>query len=161
MELLPPGAEVLEVGSGPGLHARHLEERGLRVRRTDGARAFVERLRAQGHTADLLDVRTDALPGPLDAVLASAVLLHLTRAEMADFLRRAAVAVRAGGVLAFSVKVGDGEAWSTAKLGLPRFFVYWREPALREVLREAGWTVLDVEHVAARENWLMVTARPA
>jgi len=40
-----------------------------------------------------------------------------------------------GGVVAFTVKEGDGAEWSTAKLGLPRHFAYWREPAVRDPLR--------------------------
>jgi hypothetical protein len=30
-----------------------------------------------------------------------------------------------------TLKEGDGEEWRTVKLGLPRHFTYWREPALR------------------------------
>jgi len=66
---------VLELGSGPGWDAAHLESRGVRVTRTDATRAFVEMLRAAGHDARLLDVRTDALGGAYEAVLADAVLL--------------------------------------------------------------------------------------
>ena len=49
---------ILEIGSGPGREAAYIEARGPRVTRTDGARAFVEMMRADGHEAELLDVRT-------------------------------------------------------------------------------------------------------
>lgn len=111
---------VLEFGSGPGWDASYLESRGPRVVRTDGAPAFVAMLRAAGHSARLLDVRVDDFGGPYDAVLADAVLLHLTREEFVDVLRRARRAVRSGGLLALTLKEGDGEAWTQAKLGLPR-----------------------------------------
>jgi SAM-dependent methyltransferase len=151
---------VLELGSGPGEDARYLEGRGVRVVRTDGAPAFVARLEALGHEARLLDVRTGDLGGPYDAVLADAVLLHLQRAELADLLVRTRRAVRAGGWLAATLKEGDGEGWSTAKLGLPRFFTYWRAPALRTALEAAGWQVVSLEHVEGRtEPWLFVLAR--
>lgn len=66
------------------------------------------------------------------------------------------------GVLAFTVKEGDGEGWSEAKLDLPRFFTYWREPAARTALECAGWAVLSIDHVAGRhEPWLYVLARTA
>jgi hypothetical protein len=151
---------VLEIGSGPGWDADHLEFRGLRVVRTDAVSAFVERLRAAGHDARLLDVRTGELGGPYQAVLANAVLPHLDRDQFEDVLRRARCAVVVGGALGFTVKEGDGAGWSDHKLGLPRHFTYWREPALRAVLRRTGWRVDYLDHVAVRDNcWLRVLAR--
>ncbi len=47
-----------------------------------------------------------------------------------------------------------------AKLGRPRHFTYWREPAVRAALTDTGWQVLWLEHVAGRvEPWLFVIAR--
>lgn len=153
------GKRVLELGSGHGWDAAYLEAHGLLVVRTDGAIAFVEMMRADGHVANLLDVRRDDFGGPYDAVLADAVLLHLSRDEFAGATVRAHGAVAAGGVLALTLKDGDGEAWSTAKLGLPRFFTYWREPAVRELLEAAGWIVDSIDHVDGNtEPWLYVLA---
>lgn len=154
---VPPGGQVLEVGSGPGHDAQHLEDRGLVVDRTDATPAFVERLQQQGHRARLLDLRTGDLGGPYDAVLANAVLLHLDRSEAGRALAACRAATRDGGVLALTLKEGDGEAWSEAKLGRPRWFVYWREEPLRAALDAAGWQVLALRHVEGRqEPWLHV-----
>jgi SAM-dependent methyltransferase len=151
------GSRVLEIGTGPGLEAAYLEARGLVVDRTDATAAFVERLREQGHAARLLDVRSGDLGGPYDAVLANAVLLHLDRAEFAAALRACASATRTGGLLAVTLKEGDGESWSTAKLHAPRWFVYWREDALRDLLEQVGWSVLDLRTMQGRhEPWLHV-----
>ncbi len=155
------GARVLELGSGPGHDAALLERHGLHVDRTDATAAFVAMLRADGHAARLLDARRDDFGGPYDVVLADAVLLHLSRSECAHALRRARAAVRDGGLLAVTVKEGDGEAWSTAKLGQPRHFTYWREPDLRAVLAATAWDPIAVEHVTGREPWLYVVAGTA
>jgi 2-polyprenyl-3-methyl-5-hydroxy-6-metoxy-1,4-benzoquinol methylase len=156
----PAGARVLEIGSGPGLDAAVLEHRGFSVRRTDATAAFVEMLRAQGHQADLLDVRTDDVGGPYDVVFAQAVLLHIDRAELVGVLARLAAAVPPGGLLAISLKEGDGEEWSSHKVELPRHFVYWREEPLRAVLSEAGWAPVVVEHLATpHEPWLVSLSR--
>ena len=153
---------VLEVGSGPGMDAEYLERRGLNVSRTDATPAFVEMMRAAGHEARLLDIRTSDLGGPWGAVLAQAVLLHLDRAQLADALQRIRQAVTDGGVLAFTVKEGDGDAWSEAKLDLPRHFTYWREGPLRDVLAQTRWAVISIDHIAGRvEPWLYVMARAA
>ena len=136
--LLPAGAEVLEIGSGPGRDADALESRGLRVRRTDATAAFVERLRRHGHHAELLDVLTDQLGGPYDGIWASAVLLHFDREVLADVLGRCRAAVRPAGLLGFSMKEGDGERWTTAKLDAPRYYVYWRPDELLALVRLAA-----------------------
>lgn len=153
---------LLELGSGTGRDAAYLEDLEVAVVRTDATPAFVEMLRATGHDARLLDARRDDLGSPYDGVLAMAMLLHLTRAEVLELFVKARRAVRPGGVLAFTVKEGDGDGWSEAKLGRPRYFVYWREHELRAVLVTAGWTPVSVEHVSgSQEPWLFVIAEPA
>jgi SAM-dependent methyltransferase len=163
------GGRVLEVGSGPGRDAALLETLGLDVRRTDITPAFVDLLRGHGHAADVLDPLTDDLddparPGtPYDGVWASASLLHVDRADLPALLTRLAEATRPGGVLAVSLKEGDGEAWSThGFVGAPRRFVYWREEGLRAALDAAGWDVVEINHTrSARtgEPWLDAQAR--
>lgn len=151
---------VLELGSGPGTDAAYLEQRGVRVLRTDATPAFVQRLRDAGHDARTLDARRDDFGGPYNAVLANAVLLHLSRSQFAEAIRRARASARPAGVLAITLKEGDGERWSTAKLDRPRHFTFWREPAVRSVLESAGWTDVVVDHVVGRaEQWLYVIAR--
>ena len=162
LALVPPGAHVLELGSGPGRDADALEAAGLRVDRTDGTRAFVDRLRAEGHDARLLDLRHEGWGGPYDAVFANAVLLHVDRAATGAVLGRARGAVRPGGVLAATVKHGDGEGWSDRKLADPRWFTYWTADALAAAVRAAGWSdvvVRETTRPGAEERWLTVTAR--
>ena len=159
-EALVGGGRVLELGSGPGWDASYLETRGVHVDRSDVTRAFVDRLRARGHAARILDARDDDYGGPYDAVLAAAVLLHLSRPQFEQALCTARRATRPGGVLGVTLKEGDDAAWTTAKLGRPRYFTYWREPELGDCLTRAGWRAESIEHVAGRaEPWLFVLAR--
>jgi 2-polyprenyl-3-methyl-5-hydroxy-6-metoxy-1,4-benzoquinol methylase len=154
------GARVLEVGSGPGVDADRLEALGFTVRRTDATRAFVELQRADGHEADVLDVRTDDLGGPYDVVLAHAVLLHIDRTELPAVLARLRSAVRPGGLLALTLKEGDGEEWSSHKVELPRHFTYWRLEPLRDALLGAGWEPVVLEVTTAPYSpWLRSVSR--
>ncbi len=75
---------MLEIGSATGRDAAVLEARGLKVRRTDATPAFVDRLRADGVAADVLNVITDELGGPWDAIYAGAVFLHLNVLELTN-----------------------------------------------------------------------------
>jgi SAM-dependent methyltransferase len=154
-ETVGPGAFCLELGSGPGRDALLLEQRGLRVRRTDATPAFVDRLRADGYDADVLDVRVDSFGGPYDLIWADAVLLHLDRTEFAAALRAARRAVPVGAHLAITLKEGDAERWESRRLGLPRWFTYWREPELRAELAAAGWSVVALDRVPGpADRWL-------
>lgn len=154
-----PGAYVLELGSGPGRDARYLEARGLRVQRSDATSAFVALLREEGFEARVLDVRRDDLGGPWDAIYANAVLLHLDRADLAHALVAIRSAVVVGGVLAFTLKEGDGERWTESRLGVPRWFAFWRRDDLAQVLERAGWVVESIEHRdGPNDAWLHVLA---
>jgi len=153
--LLPAGSRMLELGTGPGCDALFFEAHDVRVQRTDGTRAFVERLRFSGHQAEVLDVTTDPFGGPFDVVFANAVLLHLTIDQFDTVLAKAARAVRPDGLLVFTVKEGDGTEWTTTKLDRPRYFTYWREQAIRAHLTTAGWSPISLEHTQGLlEPWL-------
>ncbi|MEO6997184.1 MAG: class I SAM-dependent methyltransferase [Terracoccus sp.] len=161
----PPG-EILEIGSAHGRDALTIESRGRTVRRTDATVAFVQMLREQGHRADVLNVLTDELTNDehptYAAVLANAVFLHFTPAELAVVLTKVRAALTEDGLLAFSVKRGDGSEWSDHKLGVPRFFQYWQPEPLAEHVEAAGLTVRDlaVDPANPRE-WVRVVARAA
>lgn len=157
-----PGASVLEVGSGPGHDADRLETLGFTVRRTDATRAFVEMQLADGHQVDVLDVRHGDLGGPYDVVFANAVLLHVDRTELPAVLARLQGAVVPGGLLALTLKEGDGEEWSSHKVGLPRHFTYWRPGPLRAALVSAGWEPVVLEATPqAYGPWLRSLSRRA
>jgi len=153
------GGFLLELGSGPGRAAMYLEDKYLRVRRTDAAPIFIDMMRADGHHADVLDIRTDAFGGPYDAILATSVLLHLSRDEFENVLQRANAAVAPDGVLAFTIKKGLGSGPGTTKSGSSQQFTCWREPELRDVLARTGWVPALLEHVDADEPWMCVIAR--
>lgn len=159
---------VLEIGSGGGRDALALEARGIGVRRTDIAQGFVDLLRGEGFEADRLDPLTNDLsdprrPGtPFDGVLACACLIHVARADLGRVLARLAAATRPGGRLHASVREGDGEDVSVD--GPLRYTeTYWREPALRSVLADAGWVVDDIRRCTGRpgDRWLSVRASRA
>jgi SAM-dependent methyltransferase len=154
------GGSVLEIGSAGGRDAIQLEERGLTVRRTDVSSAFVELMGSRGYAAELLDPLTDELGGPYDGVWASACLLHVERADLPAVLGNLARATRPGGPLALWLKEGDGEEWSLhGQVRAPRRYVYWREPALRTLLTDAGWRVDDVAHGPGRTGQASLTVR--
>jgi 2-polyprenyl-3-methyl-5-hydroxy-6-metoxy-1,4-benzoquinol methylase len=158
---VPAGGTVLEVGSGPGWDADLVEAQGLSVRRTDITTAFIDLQAARGKVVDRLDVTTDDLGGPYDAVLALAVLQHVERAQLPAVLGRIAGALAPGGAFLVSVREGDGEQWEVGDSGNPYFTVMWREPDFCDLLEDAGlrleWRA-DAED-SEESHWLAFLAR--
>ena len=135
---VPAGGTALEIGSGPGWDADLLEANGVSVRRTDITRAFIDLQAARGKAVERLDVTTDELGGPYDAVLALAVLQHVERPAMPAVVGRVATALAPGGAFLVSLREGDGEQWEVGDSGNPYFTVLWREMDFCDVLEDAG-----------------------
>lgn len=162
LDHLDKSAAILEFGSAFGRDADYMESQGYRVQRTDASAGFVSLLQKQGHDAKLLNALTDPLPSNLDMVFASAVLLHFTREEAGEVIRKVYAALRDHGRFVFSLKIGDGEETSDAKLGAPRYFCYWQAPAIEKVLADAGFDNVKITTAgdprANRPYWLLISA---
>jgi SAM-dependent methyltransferase len=158
---LAPNARIIEIGSAFGRDAAYLASKNFVVECTDAAPGFVEELRARGFRAKTFNVLTDAFDGAYDLILANAVLLHFDRDQTPGVLAKARAALNPGGRLAFSLKGGDGEGWSSAKLGAPRYFCYWRAEQLAPLLRAAGfaqWSIVEARMNRAHADWIYVVA---
>lgn len=164
LALVTPQGHILELGSGFGRDANYIEARGYHVDRTDVTPGFVDYLRSRGHEARLLNALTDDFGGPYDLVFADAVLLHFIPEQLVHVLRKSATALNPAGIIAFTVKIGDGPAWRTEKFADARFFYLWREAPLREHITKAGLEIIEIgEHESTNRpglNWLHVIARP-
>lgn len=158
---VPKEARILELGSAFGRDAEYLTTLGYTVTCTDATPGFVDLLQAKGFDAKLLNAITDDLPRELDYVLANAVLLHFTRTEAGQVISKVFAALRRGGTFAFTLKQGTGEGWSEEKLGAPRYFYYWTEPRIREVLGAAGFNDIQIggDRLVGSTIWLQIVAK--
>lgn len=140
------GGLILEIGSGPGWDADFLETLGVRVRRTDATRRFLELQAARGKQGDRLDVITDDLGGPYDAVVAQYVLFHVPRDRIDAVLAKIAAALRPRGAFLVTMREGEGET------GGNYHEVYWRRNDFAERLKVAGLAVLWDEPSVGSDN---------
>lgn len=160
---LPEAPRVLELGSAFGRDASYMAALGIEAECTDAVPGFVDHLKAKGFDARIFNVLTDKLDVRYDLILANAVLLHFTLPEFRTVLTKLHAALKPGGRLAFSLKAGQGEEWSDAKIGAPRFFRYWQEDQVAAELEAAGFGVrqIDLAHTDRKHgDWLFVIASP-
>jgi 2-polyprenyl-3-methyl-5-hydroxy-6-metoxy-1,4-benzoquinol methylase len=161
VDAVPTGGTALELGSGPGWDADFVESQGVAVRRTDITAGFIDFQAERGKHVEKLDVTSDELGGPYDAVMALAVLQHVDRAQIPALLRGVSAALRPGGVFLVAIREGVGEFWEVGHSGNPYFTVLWGESAFSALLQDAG---LEVEwsragHDSEESRWLMLLAR--
>ncbi len=157
---VPQDAKILEIGSGTGKDATYIESKGFTVQRTDASQGFINLLKSQGEDASLLNVLTDAINGKYDVVFADAVFLHFTEDQLRSVIKKVNDVLSAGGQLLFTLKEGDGEEVTDRKLGGNRYFKYWREADIKELLNDAGFksTIEKVEdYRKGRPGWLFVS----
>lgn len=163
---LPRAGCVLELGSGPGWDADHLEASGVRVRRTDGAAAFCVFQAERGKRAERLDLVHDELASPgwprYDGILCLYVLQHLERVDVHRVLAKTAGALRPGGAALFSVREGVGADWGggTAEHALQYFVSQWTEQEFDTAVAAAGLVPAWRErHTDDEGDWLFVLVR--
>lgn len=159
---LPRDARLLELGSAFGRDAAYIQALGYSLECTDAVPGFVELLTQRGFSARLFNLLTDELAGPYDLIIANAVLLHFNQAEFSQVLAKIKAALGPGGRFAFSLKAGQGEGWSTEKIGAPRYFCYWTPQDLEPHLRAAGfshWKIVQAQTTRAHADWLFVLAQ--
>lgn len=160
---LPPGAPILELGSGGGQDALAMQEAGFAVTASDASPELAaEAERRLGRPVRVM--RFDELDdeAAYAGVWASASLLHAPRAELTGILGRIGRALRPDGLFVASYKAGSAEGRD--RFG--RFYNYLDAPTLLDHYRAAGsWQHLDVRELAgsgydgAPTDWLWVTAR--
>jgi SAM-dependent methyltransferase len=139
LALLPPGASLLDVGCGSGRDSLAFLQQGFRVVPLEPCEALASRaelllrrpvLRRRVQELEEIDA--------FDGIWACASLLHVPARETPAALSRLARALRPGGVLYASYKLGKGEREAE------RFFHDQDEDSLRGLLEGASLTVLKL-----------------
>ena len=149
LELIPPGAAILEVGCGPGTDARALAD-GRRYTGIDlsGVQLRHARVAVPQGTFILGDVlEVDLPPSSFDAVVAFSVFGHIPAARLGELLDRLAVWLRPGGLLCASFGTSDNPGsiepmWLGA---VDMYFASLPPEETERALKAAGYSVLSAE----------------
>lgn len=150
-DALPPGSRILDVGCGTGLPtARQLTDAGHQVLGIDLSPGMLDLAGKNAPSAEFrqLDVAALRAEGPdgvgqFDGIVAFFALLMLPRAEIPYALRLLHGLLRPGGLLTLSMVEADLDDAGIPFLGHTiRVSGYLRDE-LRQVVRDAGFDVVD------------------
>ncbi len=140
IEAMPAGGHVLDLGCGPGLSAAQMAKAGLSVEAYDPVPQMVA-MASQHENVNAQQANFDDVSGiaVYDGIWANFSLLHAPRNEMPKHLSRIAEALKKGGRFHIAVKTGTG----SHRDGLGRFYTYYGEEELTDLLADAGFSVID------------------
>jgi len=158
---LPDLGSIFEFGSASGRDARYLADKGFTVFCTDVIPEALKRLSEQGFKTAEYDFRNDPNPEWIegfDGVFANASLLHAPQDVFENALKNIGLMLRQGGVVAFSLKAGEGEEITFEKMDAPRYFRYHSEPEVRDIMMGLSLEILTFSH-AEQGKWLHVIGR--
>jgi SAM-dependent methyltransferase len=134
---LPRGAQVLDLGCGPGMAAGRMAQAGLSATALDPVPEMVALAAARpGVTARQGTAEAVTEDDHYQGIWANFSLLHAPRSEMPSHLARLAKALRPGGLLHIGLKTGTGEKRDS----LGRLYTYYEEDELTDLLTAAGFT---------------------
>ncbi|GAB3689145.1 class I SAM-dependent methyltransferase [Salinarchaeum chitinilyticum] len=153
-------ARVLDVGCGPGWESATFAEAGYDVFGIDVTNAFLDAASDTAPDGDFarmdmrrLGIAEDAFAG----LWACASFLHVPREAAPATLEGFSRVLEPSGVLALTVKRGDGRRDGDAYEADEREFVLYQPTELRGLVADAGF---DIERVDAdEENWMFLLAR--
>ncbi|MFZ1742236.1 MAG: class I SAM-dependent methyltransferase [Pontixanthobacter sp.] len=164
LDLLEPGAKLLELGCGSGQDSARIIERGFSLVATDGTPAMVAKTKElRGIEARLMRFEELSAVGQYDAVWAHACLIHIARAEFADILAAIHRSLRSGGLHFANFKLGNGEGRDP----LGRLHNFPDEDWLETSYRGAGLNVVQTERYKGEgadgvvRNWFALTVQKA
>lgn len=156
LALLPPAADVLDLGCGNGLPtARLLAGLGHRVTAIDVSAEQVARCRANvpeaaAARAEMTEAAFAA--GSFDAVVSFYAITHVPRERHEALFTRIPGWLRPGGLFAASLGAGETDGVEADWLGVPMAFSHFDADANRALLREAGFALLHDEVAATVED---------
>jgi SAM-dependent methyltransferase len=167
-ELIPAGADVLELGCGAGLPVTATLAAGRNLTGVDISAVQIGLARANVPSArfvqaDLTTLELDA--ATFDAVVAFYSLTHVPRAEHAALFRRIRSWLRPGGLFLASLGVEDSPDEIEADwLGVDMFFSHFSARVNRRLVAEAGLVIERAEVAVEPEDrhdarFLWVAAR--
>jgi SAM-dependent methyltransferase len=148
---IPLGADLLELGCGPGWDAVALAD-GRSYTGVDVSTAMLALALERVPSGTFLDhdLMTLELPeGSFDAVVSLYVFGHVPAAEHVPAYGRVSTWLRPGGVFCANFPLTPGDDVETDWLGVPMFFGGIGREATEQGLREAGF---ELELAEVREN---------
>lgn len=142
------GKRVLNIGSGTGRDSEILRERGLNVVCVDAATEMIKMTKRLGFESVKADFRRLPFPeSSFDGVWAYTSLLHVSKQDARDVIKDIRKLLKPKGIFLIGMREGEfeGEVERKGWEGSNRFFIYYTEGELTEMITSCGFKKLYQE----------------
>jgi len=171
------GKRIIDIGCGPGIHARQFAALGLEVVAIDYSEAMIQAAisipqignNPQYRTLDMRNIDETFAPNSFDGAWVSASLIHVPEADVPRVLNGIHRILVPDGHVRITLKAGPqrSEIVHDDKYGMEveREFVFWEESSFTELLRDAGFEISSIQKseggITGTEitKWLVYSAR--
>ncbi len=172
IELLGPGARVLDVGCAGGVKSEYLRAHRLDVVGIDLSEKMIDIARREYpgiefHAMDLSEAWR--LPDMFDGIFMQAVLLHVPKKDAHARIESLAKNLKDGGYFYIAVKAmradGIGEEVKTENdygYEYQRFFSYYSSEEIQKYFEELGFKIVHEELESGKETpslWIQIIAQ--
>jgi len=145
---------LLEIGSGPGVHAKFFQDRGLDVICTDLSPEMVRLCREKGLVAHAMDFLNLDFPAcSFDAVYALNCLLHVPRKDLPQVLEAIRSLLKPEGLFYLGVYGGKNSegVWSEDHHEPKRFFSFLSDEQITEIATRC-FELVDFEQIHLEDD---------
>jgi cyclopropane fatty-acyl-phospholipid synthase-like methyltransferase len=157
------GSNLLDIGCGTGRDSLILSNEGFDIIAIDLSEEMLKIAKeiAPKVTFLKMDIRNMSFKKrSFDCIWSLAALLHIPKENIENVFCRISEIIKISGLFVFSLKLGEGEKYVENKGdnnldGARRFFAYYSEEELKEILKKFKFEVLEVEKNETRGNkWI-------
>lgn len=146
---LPVTARILDFGCGSGRDTKAFLEQGYQVDAIDGSEELCKLAsRYTGIEVRRMFFQELSAVSEYDGIWACSSILHLTREELAEVMRKMSIALKPNGIIYTSFKYGTFEGVRNG-----RYFTDMTEEIFADFIK-------DIKELQTEETWVSSDARP-
>lgn len=153
INLLPPKAKILDIGSGSGRDAKVFSDLGAQVEGVDFCENLlaIAKMQAPQSTFHLMNIETMEFPAStFDGVWAACSLVHISKSELPMVLKKIHLVLKDKGYFYLALKQGRGEKIEKDERyegNIQKFWSYFEEEEIKAYLLAAKFTILECDIV--------------
>lgn len=162
-QLVIPGGFILDLGCGHGRDCKYFEDNGFNVMGIDLSRKMLKVARSVCEYTQLIhtDIRNiNQLNCKFDGIWACASLYHLKKKDFIKLIDDIYNILNENGVLFIAIKQGIGEKIIYKEdLKVSKFYSLYSEEEILDILKNAGFNVIDVIIENKFDIWINIYSR--